>query len=426
MNLLDIVVLVAAWFVLIGVLYLVQKLRRISSSILRIFYAAAIVVRGRENVEKVLEKASRLVASIPDKILIILVCTIFAVTMLFLIPVPILLFPVPPIRNLFIAGLFLSSPIVSILRNLVLIIEASIRKMTPESMLSMGFLSLQPIIPGLTVNLTTFILIIVAAGISVTVHELAHGIVAKKYGVRIKSGGFFTSFFILMGGFVEPDEEDLKNLPLEKRLTIYSAGVVANIFLAYITLIVFLILELLTKISGNPLGILVTWSNITSIPPGSRLLEINNTYVFSTYDFMYHLSNLLYEKCFPGSVLLLKFYTPEGVRFLHLKLSQCYLGYLVSKITLSAIYLKNPQMILKNTVLYEFLFWLFNLNITLALLNALPAYPLDGGQFLEAVLEYVTNEKIARILTMCISALFFLGLVLTIVYTFKTGLYVTS
>ncbi len=426
MNLLDIMTLTAAWFTLIGVLYLVQKLGRVSSSVLRIFYAAAIVVRGRENVEKFLEKASRLVASVPDKVLITLVCAIFVITMLFLIPVPILLFPVPPIRNLFIAGLFLSSPVVSILRNLVLIAEAIFRKVTPEYMLSMGFLSLQPIIPGLTVNLTTFILIIVTAGISVTAHELAHGIVAKKYGVRIRSGGFFTSFFILMGGFVEPEEEDLRSLPLEKRLAIYSAGVVANIVLAYITLAVFLLLSLATRSLGGPLGLLVAWSNMSNIPPGSRLLELNGTYVLSTYDFVYHLSNILYAKCIPGTVIVLKFLTPQGAQLLHLKLSQCYLGSILSKITLSTVYLKNPPMILKNTVLYEFLFWLFNLNITLALLNALPAYPLDGGQFLEAVLEYATNRKTAHILTMCVSALFFLGLVLTIVYTFKTGLYVTS
>ncbi len=427
MYITDVLVLVVSWFILVTVLYLVKKTRQLKTE-LQILYGVALLVRGRENVEDILSKFCRLILKIPDKPLIVFICTLFLITMLFIIPVPILLFPVPAISGLFVMKMFLNSPIITILRNLILVIEAFTKKLTPSAMISMGFLSLQPIIPGLTVRLTTFLLILIAAGISITIHELAHGIIAKRYGVKVKSGGFFTSFFILMGGFVEPEEEDLRRLSLEKRLAIYSAGVVANILLAYVVLIIYLILKLCTIHFGSPLGVVVTSSNVSKIPTYSKLIKVNGTYVMNTYDLMYVLSNLIYEKCVPDSTLLFTFIVQGHHTLIPVKLGKCYLSEVVYKVGLSQIILRKPSIALSNTLLYRFLFWLFNLNITLALLNTLPAYPLDGGQFVEAVLEEVLEGKsrLVKFIVCVISAIFYLGLVLTIVYTFKSGLYITG
>ncbi|WP_243669698.1 site-2 protease family protein [Vulcanisaeta sp. JCM 16161] len=97
-----------------------------------------------------------------------------------------------------------------------------------------GFTPLAPLIPGVTVSLYTFVYIIIAIGIGILLHELAHGAVSSRYGIRIKSGGAFALLFLAFGGFVEIDEEELRSKGVLIRLAVYSSGVFMNIVLAYI------------------------------------------------------------------------------------------------------------------------------------------------------------------------------------------------
>jgi membrane-associated protease RseP (regulator of RpoE activity) len=85
---------------------------------------------------------------------------------------------------------------------------------------------------------------IAAILIVATVHEFAHGIFARRYGVRIKSTGFaFLKFFpAIFGAFVEQEEKDMEKTKKFEQMSILSAGVFANVIvgvLAFILLIVF-------------------------------------------------------------------------------------------------------------------------------------------------------------------------------------------
>ncbi len=422
MNYVDIVLIVIAWFIFIAILFLISRIRGFSEKI-KIYYGLALVIKGRENVERFLRFLEKPLERISGKVISIVLSLVFIVTMLFLIPVPILLFPVPPESRLVVLKYFLYSPVVVILRNVILIIASSIHHISPMQMINLGFMSLQPIIPGVTVSLYTFLLIIITAGISILVHEIAHGIVSLRYRVPIVSGGFFTSLFILMGGFVEPEEEKLKILDIDKKIAIYSAGVVANILLALFTLLLYFISMYLTDILGYPLGVVVLDSKIQALPANSIILALNGYHIYNIYDVVSVLLNT-FNKCLLTHTLTLKILIPgSGVKVVNIHVQSCEISRLVKYISFNL--LKNDYFTLSNTLFYRFLFWLFNLNITLALLNALPAYPVDGGQVLNAFLtELIENEKIRQIILYVISTAFWGGLIITIVYTFKSGLYV--
>ncbi|MEK6941404.1 MAG: M50 family metallopeptidase [archaeon] len=64
----------------------------------------------------------------------------------------------------------------------------------------------------------------------VFLHEMMHGIVARKEKIGVKSTGILLLGFIPIGGFVEPDEEQLQKSDELKQLRVYAAGVATNIF----------------------------------------------------------------------------------------------------------------------------------------------------------------------------------------------------
>ncbi|NPA23057.1 MAG: hypothetical protein GXO23_01990 [Crenarchaeota archaeon] len=424
MNYLDVVPLVVAWFIFVSLMYIASR-GKLKDSV-KIYYGLAIIVRGKENVEKILRALKRPLEKMPSKFISAITSIIFMITMLFLIPVPLLLFPTLQNSKLVLFKYFLYSPTVIIVRNTFLVFESVLHHISPAQVVNMGFMTLQPVIPGVTVTLYTFLLIIVTAGISILVHEIAHGTVALRYNIPIVSGGFFTSFFILMGGFVEPDEEKLNSSPLQTRLAVYSAGVVSNILLALLTVVIYEIAKVVTIGTGYPLGLVVVKSKVAQIPPGSIVLSVGGLHVYNIYD-MFPVLSALFNKCQYTHTLLLKVLTPNHrIMLVPLQVKSCAIYDIIRSVSLNSMNI-GGILTVENTLFYQFLFWLFNLNITLALLNALPAYPVDGGQFLYALLtEVIESEKARKLILYTLSVLFWSGLLLTIMYTFKAGLYVVG
>ncbi len=79
---------------------------------------------------------------------------------------------------------------------------------------------------------------IIAIAVIAICHEFAHGIIARRFGVKIKTTGFgFLGPFL--AAFVEPDEKQMEKKPKFQQIAILSAGTFANILL---TVIFFLLL----------------------------------------------------------------------------------------------------------------------------------------------------------------------------------------
>lgn len=89
------------------------------------------------------------------------------------------------------------------------------------------------LIPGVTDFVPLSVEVILALIMLVTIHEIAHGILARINNIDIVSAGIIW-LVVPVGGFVEPNEEQLQATPPLKRLQVYAAGISAN----FVTLVI--------------------------------------------------------------------------------------------------------------------------------------------------------------------------------------------
>ena len=408
MQYFGLLIVVLAWFVLVGIIYIL-KLLRVKVPV-RVYYGVFIMLRDEELVKNVIAPLGDLLRKIPGWLIIVLTVGLFATSMFVIVPIPLV------IMNINVWGL--PSMLYLMARNLVLMIVA-MHRLSPIETVERGFTPLAPLIPGVTISLYTFIYVIVAIGLGVLLHELAHGAVSSRFGVRIKSGGAFALLFLAFGGFVEIDEEELRKRSLLVRLAVYSSGVFMNIILAYIAIALVELVLLSPQLTQDLLGttiIYVANSTDAAFKTGYVITAVNGHPVASVYSLISTLSSIN-----SGNVTL-TLYDPTNNALLYETLSannltMALLGY-------SALYISPWNIVVESRSFYNLMFWIYTLNLTLALLNAFPAYPLDGGQFLDSLLSKVIPEQTLRSRVMIVISVVLWSLIgLTLYYTLMTGLY---
>ncbi|MGC8506042.1 MAG: site-2 protease family protein [Thermoplasmata archaeon] len=158
-----------------------------------------------------------------------------------------------------------------------------------------SFLILPGINPFIPVFYGTFALVF-----SVVIHEIMHGVIARKHNISVKSvGGLF--FVIPIGAFVEPDPDQMAAADPVVRRRIFAAGPATNIILS---IIFFILLVAVLMPSAQPIhqGLYVTQnlpsSSVASagIGDGSELISFAN---YSGQNF----SNLEYNSAIsPGTM----------------------------------------------------------------------------------------------------------------------------
>ncbi len=409
MQYFGLLIVVLAWFVLVGIIYIL-KLLRVKVPV-RVYYGVFIMLRDEELVKNVIAPLGDLLRKIPGWLIIVLTVGLFATSMFVIVPIPLV------IMNINVWGL--PSMLYLMARNLVLMIVAMMHRLSPIETVERGFTPLAPLIPGVTISLYTFIYVIVAIGLGVLLHELAHGAVSSRFGVRIKSGGAFALLFLAFGGFVEIDEEELRKRSLLVRLAVYSSGVFMNIILAYIAIALVELVLLSPQLTQDLLGttiIYVANSTDAAFKTGYVITAVNGHPVASVYSLISTLSSIN-----SGNVTL-TLYDPTNNALLYETLSannltMALLGY-------SALYISPWNIVVESRSFYNLMFWIYTLNLTLALLNAFPAYPLDGGQFLDSLLSKVIPEQTLRSRVMIVISVVLWSLIgLTLYYTLMTGLY---
>ena len=87
-----------------------------------------------------------------------------------------------------------------------------------------------------------FVYGIIGLATVLVVHEFSHGILSVCEKIHIKSIGLLL-FAIIPGAFVEPDEDELTSSSKLSQLRVYAAGSVANMSLAAISLVIFLVIS---------------------------------------------------------------------------------------------------------------------------------------------------------------------------------------
>jgi membrane-associated protease RseP (regulator of RpoE activity) len=153
---------------------------------------------------------------------------------------------------------------------------------------------------------------VIALIVTLVVHEFSHAILCKVEGVRVKSMGILLAL-IPIGGFAEPDEEQLLGKKEEKseketeptppkkvatrseRVRVLTSGVMANFATALVAFILFF--SLLGSIS--PVGDVMVTSVIPGHPadaagvkPNMIITQINGKQVNSAEEFMIYANTL--------------------------------------------------------------------------------------------------------------------------------------
>ncbi|HID47540.1 MAG TPA: PDZ domain-containing protein [Methanococcaceae archaeon] len=225
---------------------------------------------------------------------------------------------------------------------------------------------------------------IIALVLGITLHELAHGIVARSFNLRIKSTGLILLLGIPLGAFVEIGE-DFKKASRKIRGAVASAGPVVNILL-------FLLVFLITPYVFNIPSTLTVTKVIEDFPASGILMEgdiihsINGRRIRSLSDFQE-----LVKEIGPGETIAVTVVRGEEVKTFQLTTSpQGKIGIVV-----------EPSKSL--VFIIETLFWTGILNLLLGFFNLLPALPLDGFHIWNAIPEIVRDLKANSKITETIS-----------------------
>ena len=262
--------------------------------------------------------------------------------------------------------------------------------------------SVQPIVPlpGLFVTFETFPYLVLALSVVVVSHELSHGIASLVDQVPLKSTGAFFAH-VLMGGFVEPDEEKLNQAKSVTKLRVFAAGSFTNAVLGI--LCIFLLFNFTATIgpfydvvpSGVAIGSVpdnlpAQWSGLQA---GDIITNINQTGISAIADLRQYMSRVT-----PGQEIVIG--TQRGDFLVRTAVDQNNSSHAIigiSGLTDHIVY--EPKLPFLSSdfppMLLRAEFWLSIVLISVALINMLPMYPFDGDKFLETALNVlkIRNTK---------------------------------
>jgi membrane-associated protease RseP (regulator of RpoE activity) len=254
--------------------------------------------------------------------------------------------------------------------------------------------SVQPIVPlpGVGVTFETFPYLVLALSITVASHELSHGIASLVDRIPLKSTGAFYGH-LLMGGFVEPDEEKLNAAKNPTKLRVFAAGSFTNAVLGIFC--VFLLFNFAGTIapfynvvtSGVTIGSVPDNlpANSSGLKAGDIVTSINGTRITNISDLRNYMADVI-----PGQGIVVG--TPRGSFTVKTGVdpnnsSHAIIG--ISGLVDDIVYQPKGPLISSSfpNVLLHAEYWLSIVLVSVALINMLPMYPFDGDKFLETALN---------------------------------------
>lgn len=290
------------------------------------------------------------------------------------------------------------------------------------------------LLPGINPLLPVFYgwLAIICA---MTVHEAAHGIIARNRGLKVKSSGLLFLIFIPIGAFVDVDEKEIAKAKPRNSLRIMAAGVGANVVVA--TVCILSLLLLVNGLTPRVDGVYV-YAVVRGFPADQAGMMANDVFVsiddiqISNYDQV----KALLDKKSPGDEInvtvargegwesrfstVVKLVEYEGRSIMGANLTELMTKERLSiyqnfSITSLSVYLVPPALAPGLVpfsdssapfyshwlgdywyVLANVLFWLWFVNVNVAVFNALPIYPLDGGRMFNIVLGSLLGRKLGE------------------------------
>ena len=304
----------------------------------------------------------------------------------------------------------------------------------------------------------------IALIVGIAVHEAAHGVLARSLNFPVKSTGLLFFLFIPIGAFVEVDDKEIRAAKARDSGRVLAAGPGSNMVVALVSLLILLTLLGSATPIVDGLGVTAVAegypAHVAGIQPGDVLISVNGVSVTNMVDAYSILSTLKPEdrvvlgfvKLAEGEVI--GSYSVEVTAATNpYDPSRGYLG--LTAIGLREVldnyrgawrlnpflYLVWPTFSTANQQLIPFsqlmsrfytsplgslyqilanlFFWIWFVNFNISIFNALPIYPLDGGQTFRALLQgslkNIASEATIKRLTLTVSAVV-LSLVLSMLF----------
>lgn len=272
---------------------------------------------------------------------------------------------------------------------------------------------------------------------AMVVHEGAHGIVARSLGLPVKAAGLLFFLFVPIGAFVDVDEQAIKSARGRDSGRVLAAGAGINFVLGIVFLL--LLFSVVSTMTPATNGIGVTQVSTPSpaqsagIRPGDFIVAVNGI----PYNDPSLIPSASWYK--PHQVVNVTVWRSGQVGFKTLTLgvnpNNATLGYMgvenIGYASLKGIASRYTGSVFTRPVLYlciatfpqcsasvpfsdsrapfyvspygewlvptaNLLYWLFFLNFNLAIFNALPIYPLDGGQAFKVGLRAAVRGRLSE------------------------------
>ena len=298
---------------------------------------------------------------------------------------------------------------------------------------------------------------------AIAVHEGAHGVTARNLGLKVKSSGLLFFLFIPIGAFVDVDEEQLKKVKPKVASRVMAAGVGANTAVAAVCLICVLLIVggLRPVIDGVYINSVTDGmpAQAAGLLPKDVLVSVNNVNINGTAELRALLDNKslgdvisvtvvrgeMWQSPFSTFVNLtvIENRTAMGIGVADLMIKERLNYYQTISPDRLAIFLVPPALAsglvpfsdslapfyshwlgTQWQVWANVFFWLWFVNVNLAVFNALPIYPLDGGRMFNIALKNMSRlrerEKLVSGITLAVTAALVFVLLMTVLIPFIT------
>ena len=248
---------------------------------------------------------------------------------------------------------------------------------------------------------------IISIFVIAVVHEFSHGLIARAHNLKVKSSGFaFLGLIIpiIPAAFVEPDEKELRKRPHKQQLSIFAAGPLSNIAIAFLfigiaSFIVSPIANAMIEANGVKVSDYVRENGpfpaeLSGIKIGEIIQEVNGI----PTPYRENLSMVLKSKK-PNDIVTIK----TDISSYKIKLAKnpeneslAYIGaYLEQDTRIKENIKASYGEFLPDAVIwiYGLLIILFILNLGIGVFNLAPIGPLDGGRMLQLVLRRIFDKE---------------------------------
>jgi membrane-associated protease RseP (regulator of RpoE activity) len=289
---------------------------------------------------------------------------------------------------------------------------------------------------------------------AIVIHEGAHGVAARSLGLKVNSSGLLFLLFIPIGAFVDVDEKELRKASGKVSSRVLASGVGGNVVVGALCLIGVLLIAggLAPVVDGVHVGSVSEGlpAEAAGLLPGDVLVSVDGVAINSTDD----LTDVLDSKTLGDlvevtvvrgdkwqnqystfvSLTVSENRTIMGVGVGDLQIEQRLRNYLDVAPQSLVLYMLPPALIQglvpfsdMLTPFYEswlgdqwavfanVLFWIWFININVAVFNALPIYPFDGGRMFNIALKKTIHRKNSKKIVTAITAIVTATLVLVLV-----------